>query len=252
METILIIDDNIETQILLKTILKSYKLIVAYNLKEAEVYFQTEKIDLILLDLYLPDGNGMMFLKKLCPEPNVPKVPVIIISSSDDITSKVTGLKSGADDFITKPFAPEDVQARIISVLRRGPARHTIEFLNLGNLVLDLIEHQAKADLDGKLVDLNLTPIEFKILVNFCNHLGHEYSREELKQLIWKDTYISLRNVDTHICNLRKKLELTNIDIQNKRSRGYFLIVNTYKKFSSVHMYNDSFDLPKAKQISCY
>lgn len=250
METILIIDDNIETQILLRSILKQYKLLMAYNLREAEAYFLKEKIDLILLDLCLPDGSGMNFLAQLCPEPNVPRTPVIIVSGINDIHSRVEGLNSGADDFITKPFDSEDVLARINSVLRRGPARHSLEFLNIGNLVLDLIEHQAKANIDGELKDLNLTPIEFKILLNFSNHLGQEFSREQLKQIIWKDTFISLRNVDTHICNLRKKLEVTNIDIQNKRTRGYYLNINNFRKTTSSRMFIDSFDLPTNKQLA--
>ena len=250
MTTILIIEDNVEVQLLLKKYLENSRLIVCYSLAEASNYLSSDEVDLVILDLLLPDGNGLSFLSRLCADNNIPKFPVIVISGKNDIESQISCLNSGADDFISKPFNKEDLLARVNSVLRRGPLRHSLEKLTIGNLALNVVQQTAKVFLNNKYLDLSLTPIEFKLLLNFCNHIDTPFSRQDLKEIFWSETYISSRNIDTHICNLRKKLILTSLDIINKRTRGYYLKIVPHKQKMEFTYYSEAPHLPTSKTIN--
>lgn len=248
MATILSIEDNVETQIILKMALSDkHKLITSYDLDHASKIISTDTVDLILLDLHLPDGNGMDLLSDLCRFTTIPKIPVIILSATNDLACRVNGLHAGADDFIVKPFDSDDICARIDSVLRRGPTRHSLTQINIGNISLDLIQHTAIAVTNEQITHLSLTPIEFKILITLSNPFGSKFSRDYLKQIIWPDTYISLRNIDTHICKLRKKLEHTHVDIQNRRSHGYYLVIQKVKSIEHPNIFKDNTTLPQSQ-----
>jgi DNA-binding response OmpR family regulator len=254
MAKILTIEDNVETQIILKRVLeKDHDLKICYDLTSARSYIHEIDFDLVLLDIHLPDGDGFTFFKELSFSKTASQIPVIIISSINDLNTKVLGLKSGADDYITKPFEYEDLKARVETVLRRGPARHNSSIINIFNLELDLLKQTVVFKSNEQLFEIDLTPIEFKILVTFCNSFEHYISREELKSIVWGSTYISLRNVDTHVCNLRKKIIGTKIDIMNKRGLGY-IAKNSDQAIDAEsnlkHLINDSFSLPRNLKIN--
>lgn len=256
MAKILTIEDSVETQIILKRVLdKDHELKISYDLNSARNYIHEIDFDLVLLDIHLPDGDGFTFFKELSFSKTASQIPVIIISSISDLNTKVLGLKSGADDYITKPFEYEDLKARVETVLRRGPARHNSSTINIFNLELDLIKQTVvfKTSND-QLKEIGLTPIEFKILVTFCNSFESYISREDLKNIVWGSTYISLRNVDTHVCNLRKKIVGTKIDIVNKRGLGYIAKNSDHQindnESNFKHLINDSFTLPRNLKLN--
>ncbi len=224
MTTILTIEDNIETQLLLKKALEpKYNVKIFYNLATAREYLKSNQVDLILLDLMLPDGMGLNLFKDFGADKPAARTPIIILSSLTDVKTKIIGLESGADDYILKPFDHQELIARIESVLRRGPTRHTESTITFADIVVDLANQSACYKKHDKVNDLSLTPIEFKILLSLTRQFGTQIPRDTLKDIVWGDIFVSKRNVDTHICKLRKKLEDTTINILNKRGKGYFV-----------------------------
>jgi DNA-binding response OmpR family regulator len=226
MANILTIEDSVETQLILKRLLEDHHQVHAcYDLSSARQYLRQHPVNLILLDLMLPDGPGLNIFQEFGTNPSLPQTPIIVLSSVNDLKTRVTSLKSGADDYVMKPFEKQELLARIESVLRRGPTRHSESIITLANVVVDLTKQTAHhKDHNQTMVDLGLTPIELKILVSLIRQYGNEISRDQLKETVWEKTYISKRNVDTHICKLRKKLENTELDIMNKRGKGYYLV----------------------------
>ncbi len=248
MAKILSIEDCIETQIIIKRVLETcYDLTISYNLKSARQFINQNDYDLILLDLVLPDGEGLQFFKELSFSNSASQVPVIILSGLSDVDTKVKGFEFGADDYITKPFEYSELKARIASVLRRGPTRHHDTTISILNLELDLIKQTVFHKCANIVYEISMTPIEFKILTTFCRSFETFISREELKLLVWGNTYISLRNIDTHVCNLRKKLSSTKIEIYNKRNLGYIARINNShlnNHFDNTSGSDDSLILP--------
>ena len=229
MASILTIEDNIETQLILKRALEDkHNVIVAYDLESAKHIIKDKNIDLIMLDLMLPDGQGLSLFNELCVE-GVSKIPVIILSSLSDMKTKVNGLELGADDYINKPFEQRELLARIDSVLRRGPTRQSDSVIVVADVSIDLNKQMATQKDQKGTTDLELTPIELKILTVLSKQMNQDLSRDYLKDAVWGKTFISRRNVDTHICKLRKKLEATRLDITNKRGKGYHIVIKETK-----------------------
>ncbi len=237
MAAILTIEDNVETQYLLKQSLEgTHEVYVAYTLESAKEILQKHPIDLIVLDLMLPDGEGISLLKEISTSHSavpIARIPIIILSSINDTDTIVNGLQLGADDYISKPFIGVELSARIDSVLRRGPVRHKETHQFIGDISVDIEKQSASVMSKGVPVDLCLTPIELKILVNLSRNFGVAMSREVLQDSIWGKTYTSKRNIDSHVCNLRRKLEISEIDVSNKRGEGYYLVKSKDGKSST-------------------
>ncbi len=230
MSSILAIEDNVETQILLRNALANeHTIFSCYDLTSARKQLEFKFFDLIILDLLLPDGYGLDFLKDICADDNLAKIPVIILSSKDDSPSRVTGLTLGADDFVSKPFDKDELLARVHSILRRGPIRTSDSTILIKDLFLDLTNQSAFNIQENKKVDLNLTPIEFKIILLLVKNINSKLPRELIRKTIWSEIFVSARNVDTHISKLRKKLNLTQLELLNKRSEGYILQIKKLK-----------------------
>ena len=224
MSVILTVEDNVETQLLLKHALGGeYQVYPCYDLASARQYIKSHEVNLILLDLILPDGEGFSLFEEICTDLAITRIPIIILSSLEDVKTRVEGLKIGADDYIIKPFIREELVARVKSVLRRGPSRGADSSIGIADVTLDLTKQSAFQRTGHDLSNLNLTPIEFKLLFNLSKTQDSLISRKDLRKVIWGDTFISDRNVDTHICKLRKKLENSHIEIHNKRGKGYRL-----------------------------
>ena len=176
-----------------------------------------KKPDLILLDVMLPDEDGISILTKLKKNPDTNDIPVIIASAKGEEYDKIKGLDTGADDYLAKPFGMMEMISRIKAVLRRSI--HAVSSnLTSGNIEMDLNSHIVKVN--GEQVDLTLK--EYELLKLFISHPGIVYSREALLNKIWEvEYYGETRTVDVHIRTLRSKLMEEGNRITTVRGVGY-------------------------------
>lgn len=176
-----------------------------------------EKPDLILLDVMLPDEDGISILTKLKKNPDTSDIPVIIASAKGEEYDKIKGLDTGADDYLAKPFGMMEMISRIKAVLRRSI--HAVSSnLTSGNIEMDLNSHIVKVN--GEQVDLTLK--EYELLKLFISHPGIVYSREALLNKIWEvEYYGETRTVDVHIRTLRSKLKEEGNRITTVHGVGY-------------------------------
>ena len=206
MQKILIVEDDNDINSLLRRILTGagYQVVQAYSGTEALLQYQSVSPDLVLLDLMLPGLSGSQVLGKLRGEISS-DVPIIILSARDGLSDKVALLDIGADDYIVKPFEPDEVVARIRAALRRrSKVSAAQEGLTYKNIALrpDL----RKVTVRGR--ELALTAIEYELLYTFMRNPEKVYSREKLYEEVWKDGYYGTdHTVNVHVSNLRKKLK---------------------------------------------
>lgn len=208
MYNVLICDDEKDIVNALKIYLSTedYKLYEAYNGEEALELVRHHNIHLILMDIMMPKLDGLSAMIELRREHNI---PVILLTAKSEDTDMILGLNVGADDYITKPFNPVEVLARVKSQLRRymqlGGAPAHPDVLTMGSISLD---HKSKqVSVDGEPV--SLTPTEYDILYYLMQHPEQVYSPMELYRAVWKDTPLSSENtVAVHIRHLREKIEI--------------------------------------------
>lgn len=208
MYNILVCDDEKDIVSALKIYLEpeGYRVLEAYNGQEALDILDREQVHLILLDIMMPKLDGISAVVKLREYSNV---PVILLTAKSEDTDKVLGLNIGADDYITKPFNPLEVLARVRSQLRRymrlGGSSSGESTLNIGGISLD--DGSKDVTVDGEPV--NLTPTEYEILKLLMNNPGRVFSPREIYKLVWKDEpYGAESTVAVHIRHLREKLEI--------------------------------------------
>jgi two-component system phosphate regulon response regulator PhoB len=176
--------------------------------------------DLMLIDWMLPDTSGLELTRWVKRNEATSEVPVIMLTARAEEDDKVRGLEGGADDYITKPFSPRELVARIQAVLRRGQTAGADEVLNADGLELDPGSHRVR----GSGQDIPLGPREFKLLQFFMSHPERVYSRSQLLDRVWGgNVYVEERTVDVHIRRLRKALEPGSFDrfVQTVRGAGY-------------------------------
>lgn len=203
---ILVVEDEPDINGLLVKILKEadYDTIQAFSGTEAKLLLEKEAPDLILLDLMLPGMSGEELLHDI-RENKCSNVPVLIISAKDTLNDKVSLLKAGADDYITKPFEPEEVLARVQAALRRVGKESIVE-KNLTYKNLKLYTDSRKVMVSGS--EVSLTAHEYDILCLLMQHPEKVYSRETLYEMVWHGGYYGENNtVNVHVSNLRKKLK---------------------------------------------
>lgn len=178
--------------------------------------------DLILLDWMLPGISGIEYARRLKKDEYTRDLPIIMLTARSDENDKVSGLEAGVDDYVTKPFSPRELVARIRAVLRRVNAEPGDQPLEIGGLVLDSSSHRVSAGGD----ELDMGPTEFKLLQFFMSHPERVYSREQLLDRVWgRNAYVEERTVDVHILRLRKVLNPYGYDelLQTVRGAGYRL-----------------------------
>lgn len=202
---ILVVDDEPRLTHLVRGYLEQdgYEVATSGNGREALLISREFGPDLIVLDLMMPDMDGWEFMRHLRRERDT---PVIIVTARVDENDRVAGLEMGADDYLTKPFSPRELVARVRAVLRRAqPAEFSpAERLRIGRLEVDPDNHTAR--LDDR--SLELTPMEFDLLVTLMRHPGRAFSRLELLERIQELAYDGYeRTIDVHVKNLRKKIE---------------------------------------------
>jgi two-component system alkaline phosphatase synthesis response regulator PhoP len=205
-QRVLVVDDDTEIVRLLRAYLEraGYEVLAAYDGEMALHILRRESPDLVILDLMLPDRDGWDLTRVVRGDAKLARIPIIMLTARVEDQDKILGLELGADDYVTKPFNPREVMARVRAVLRRAqgepaPSRVT----RAGPLLIDLDQH--RVDVKGQPV--KLTPTEFNLLRALAEHPGHALTRLELIEKGLGYSYEGLeRTVDTHIKNLRRKL----------------------------------------------
>jgi DNA-binding response OmpR family regulator len=203
-KTILVVDDEENLRKLVKAYLEQadFRVVTAKNGREALFLARQEKPDLIVLDLMMPEMDGYEFIRVHRKER---ETPIVLLTARVEDADKVLGLELGADDYVTKPFSPRELTARVRAVLRRaGQAPQEPELLRAGDVVLDRAARSVKAGGRG----LDLTPSEFDLLATLMAAPGRAFTRLELLERVQGEAYEGYeRTIDVHVKNLRAKLE---------------------------------------------
>ena len=219
---ILVVDDEKEIADVVELYLQNdqYKVFKFYNGQDALDCINSTKIDLAILDIMLPDEDGVSILKKLKSRPDTENIPVIMMTAKSSEYDKVLGLDSGADDYITKPFGVMELISRVKAVIRRSDRSKGSagEVLKIGELVLDEQKHEVYAR--GQ--EVSLTFKEFELLSYLMKNRGLVLSRDKILNTIWNYEYEGeSRTVDVHIGSLRQKLGTCGDFIKTIRGIGY-------------------------------
>jgi len=224
-KTILVVEDEKEIRDLLAHCLhkEGFAPILAPDGETAIAKARKEKPDLVLLDILLPKADGLEVLRAIRSSPGIEGTPVVMLTAKGDETDRVVGLELGADDYITKPFSPREVVARIKAVFRRShPVDRDAEAAPLayGDLHMDVGRHEVRFRGDA----VSLTTKEFRILQALLSSSGRVLSREAILRKAWgEDTHVIDRTVDVHIAKLRQKIPLLAHAIETVKDIGYKL-----------------------------
>ncbi|WP_446030809.1 phosphate regulon transcriptional regulator PhoB [Moraxella nasovis] len=222
MPTILVVEDesNILRLIEFGLTQAGFDVICVDSSEDARRVIDDKLPDLVLLDWMLPTMSGVDFVKVLRANNRTADLPIIMLTARGEEMDKEMGLNLGADDYITKPFSPRELIARIKALLRRRTPHKSDHVVQVGKITLNPAEYTVSVD--GVLI--NFAPTEFKLLHFFMTHTGRIYSRGELLDLVWGDhVFIEERTVDVHIRRLRRELEVVGVSdyVQTVRGVGY-------------------------------
>jgi len=222
--TILVVEDEPAIQELIAYNLRQagHEPLRADSAEQALALVRNALPDLVLLDWMLPGQSGIDFAKRMKADKRTREVPIIMLTARAEEHDKLLGLETGADDYITKPFSPRELNARIKAVLRRRAPEATDDRVEVGGLQIDPASHRVTA---GD-VPVVLGPTEFRLLHYLMTHAERVHSRVQLLDQVWGDhVFVEERTVDVHIRRLRKALEPTGHDalVQTVRGSGYRL-----------------------------
>ena len=204
---VLVVDDDREIVDSIAIFLRAdgYEIEKAYNGLEVLDIVMTHTVHLIILDIMMPELDGIKTLLKLRESRNI---PVILLSAKSEDADKILGLTAGADDYVTKPFNPSELVARVKSQLRRytqlGAMQKTAAQIVIRGLALDT--ESKSVMVDGEAV--RLTPLEYKILELLCRHPGRVFSTEEIYRQVWNDDIVSDNAIAVHVRHIREKIEI--------------------------------------------
>ncbi len=242
MTKILCIEDNREFFLFLSSVLRDFELSIAETLSSAFELLRNprNKYDLILLDVSLPDGNGIKELGRLRDSMNSRIVPVVVLSADEDILTKVAAFGLGADDYVLKPPNAMELRARIDARLRNVKIlKDSFGQLQIGNLWLDfdrsVVELRDKHR--GK-ISYEMTQLEIKLLKILAGSPGIVFSRSDLIEKVWGPSVnVTERTVDAHISHIRKKIELSSVSIRTVQNSGYKIeIKDTQRNLEKIHL----------------
>ncbi|MBN2163863.1 MAG: response regulator [Pontiellaceae bacterium] len=221
---ILVVEDEAPIQELLQFNLErsKYRVHVVDSGEEAMTEAAALQPDLILLDIMLPGADGLEVCKRLKSDPKTERIPIIMLTALCEEADIVTGLELGADDYITKPFSPRVLLARVKAALRRiaaaKPAQSDDDLISIHGIVIDVTRH--KVEVNGE--DISLTFTEFKVLQLMANQPGRVFTRYQIVDAVHGDDYpVTDRSVDVQIVGLRKKLGEAGTCIETVRGIGY-------------------------------
>ena len=221
---VLVVEDEAALVTLLRYNLEreGFRVAEARDGEEALLMAREQKPDLVLLDWMLPLLSGLEVCRQMRRMPETKSVPIIMLTARGEEGDKLRGLDSGADDYVTKPFSPSELIARIRAALRRSRPTTNGESLQFEDLTMDLAAHRVRRR--GR--DIHLGPTEFRLLRYLLEHQGRVFSREQLLDMVWgQDVYVEPRTVDVHIRRLRKAINASDETdlIRTVRSAGYSL-----------------------------
>jgi DNA-binding response OmpR family regulator len=221
-KTIAVVDDEPDILELVSIHLKKANFTVETFL-EAEEFIKSlnrTKPDLLVLDLMLPDSDGMDICRYMKRKEQFSSIPIIMLTAKTEETDKILGLEMGADDYVTKPFSPRELVARVKAVLRRKQGTEE-ESIEIGQ-ILEILPKKIEVRVEGK--KANLTTTEFRILKILASRVGWVFSRNQLLDELWgHDKIVIDRTIDVHIKHLRAKLGKAAKFIRNVRGLGYKL-----------------------------
>ncbi|WP_100637973.1 phosphate regulon transcriptional regulator PhoB [Marinobacter salexigens] len=220
-KTVLIVDDEpaIREMIVVALEMADYECIEAADALEAHALIVDRQPDIVLLDWMLPGTSGIELARRLKKEDTTADIPIIMLTAKVEEDNKIRGLEIGADDYITKPFSPRELVARLKAVLRRATPPGIDNPIEVDGLILDPSSHRVTAN-DAS---LNVGPTEYRLLQFFMTHQERVYTRSQLLDQVWGgNVYVEERTVDVHIRRLRKALgERHDYLIQTVRGAGY-------------------------------
>lgn len=218
---VLIIDDENDNSDLIEQILSDkFKVHFAVDGEEGLVKARKLNPDVILLDIGLPKIDGLTLCDQLRTNELTKHIPIIMLTASNESDTRIKAFTSGADDYISKPYKPKELIARVLSKVRRlNEQKKTGDTLICGNLTLNL--SKLEATVDTKVIDLSL--LEFNLLKYLVENKDRVLSREKILQTVWKDAVVSDRTVDTHMVSLRKRLNGFDHTLSTVYGAGYIL-----------------------------
>jgi two-component system phosphate regulon response regulator PhoB len=222
--TILVVEDEPQVQELLAVNLEhgGHRVLRAASAEEAEAAIRVVLPDVLILDWMLPGKSGIALARRLRDDARTRDLPILMLTARAMEQDKISGLEAGADDYLTKPFSPRELSARIKAVLRRRAPQLADDVIEIAGLKLDPAAHRVSAR--GRTLELG--PTEFRLLHFLMAHPDRIYTRAQLLDHVWGDhVFIEERTVDVHIRRLRKGLEPTGHDrlIDTVRGTGYGL-----------------------------
>lgn len=226
MKKILIIDDDQDVLALLRhTLSREFELTFAETISDGEGQVSRSDYDLIVLDEVLPDGLGSELCQRIKNTQGKENIPVVMLTQRKELKDKLNAFDAGADDYISKPFEPLELLARVHARLRSNSGGSNI--LEREDLRLEITSQVLHlVDSEGKEEEIPLTPIEFKILYHLTKEEGVVRSRAELLELVWgKNQNVIDRTVDQHVSKLRKKIEGSRMTVKSLHKKGYLLAV---------------------------
>jgi len=222
MPTVLIVDDEPDIREVIRFALEGagFRVFEAGHAEEARRLLGGEAPDLLLLDWMLPGRSGLELAQQIKQSAKTRGLPIIMVSARGEEEDRIRGLDTGADDYITKPFSPRELVARVNAVLRRARPEDGADTVEIGGLAIDHTSRRASAN--GQRIDI--APTEYRLLHFFMTHADRAFSRSQLLDQVWGDqVYVEERTVDVHVRRLRKALEPSGHDglLQTVRGVGY-------------------------------
>ena len=200
---------------------ESFKVVQAGSIEEGEKALASNQIDVIILDLMLPDGSGLTLCRDIKSDDKTKHIPIIILTAKTEEVDRVVGFELGADDYVTKPFSVRELILRVKAILKRGPSSNKNpgdDEYSFGDLTLNFEAHQAYINGD----EISLTALEFRLLKHLIDRKGRVQTRDQLLEDVWGySSDVTTRTVDTHIKRLREKLGSVGNHIQTIRGVGY-------------------------------
>jgi len=219
---VLIVEDERDIRDLLESVLirSGFEVVKAKNTSEAWETLCSQSVGLILLDWMLPGPSGIEFVKRMQNDDTTKNLPIIMVTAKTEENDKITGLSAGVDDYITKPFSPRELVARINAVMRRLTFERKKKKYEIEGLILDVEGHRVYSD--NRIIAMG--PTEFKLLKFLMENPERVFCRQQILDHVWGHfIYVEERTVDVHVRRLRKALESTGhqLFIQTVRGAGY-------------------------------